>query len=171
MSKFYTLNYGGIMKKLGLTIIVLVLILLGFNNLDAQKERGKFKKHYAGLKELNLSDQQKEKMEEIKFSLAEANIDTEAKLKKNILEIKKLLYNNSFDENELMTLIEKGSNLKLTLKKSRVKMWLDIRNILDDDQKILWAKHFNQLESKRDRITREDRREFKKLGNRNRDKN
>ena len=134
------------MKKSGLSVIVLVLVLLGLNNIAAQKENGKFKKHHHGLKELNLTEQQKEKMKEIKFSFEEANIETEAKIKKNKLEIKKLLSNNSFNENELMTLIEKGGDLKLVLKKSKVRMWLDIRNILDDNQKIIWVKHFNQLE-------------------------
>ena len=159
------------MKKFGISIIVLLIILLGFNNADAQRDKRKIKNNNLGLKELNLTEQQKEKMKEIKFSLEEANIETEAKLKKNKLEIKKLLSNKNFDENELMSLVEKGSNLKLALKKSKVKMWLDVRNILDENQKVIWLKHFNQLDKQRNRIPREGKRKFNKFKNDNRDKN
>ena len=159
------------MKKLGLSIIVLGLILLGLNSTEAQNKREKFKNQKFVLNELNLTEQQKEKMKEIKFGQEEANIETEAKLKMNKLEIKKLLSNNNFNENELMSLIEKSSSLQLILKKSKVKMWLDIRNILDDKQKDIWLDHFNLYEKNKDRFVRKDKRKSNKPYNNNRGKN
>ncbi len=68
----------------------------------------------------------------------------------NNLEIKKLISNKNFDEKALMSLLEESSDLKLALKKSKVKMWLEIRNILDENQKIIWLKHFYQLDKKKE---------------------
>lgn len=151
------------MKKLAMLSTILVLILVGFTNMEAQKKREKFNNKQHAMKELDLTEQQKEKIKEIKFKYAEANIDTEAKLKMNKLEIKKLLSNKNIDESELMSLLEKGSDIKLTMKKSKVKMWLEIRNILDENQKIIWSRHFDQSEKKNGRITKKEKRKFNRF--------
>lgn len=152
------------MKKLGLSLTTLLLVLFLFNNTQAQKKREKLKDHKFGLYELNLTEQQKEKMKEIKFNQEESNIETQAKLKKNRLEIKRLITNNNFDENKLMALVEKSGDLESVIKKSKVKTWLEIRNILNDEQKDIWLKHFNQIENKRDKRFRDDKRKTKSSG-------
>ncbi|MCW8849259.1 MAG: Spy/CpxP family protein refolding chaperone [Melioribacteraceae bacterium] len=159
------------MKKLIILSIILILVLMGFTNSQAQKKREKFNDKKYALKELNLTELQKEKIKEIKFNHAEANIATEAKLKMNRLEIKKLLSNKNIDENTLMPLIEESSDLKLIMKKSKVKMWLEIRDILDENQKTIWSRHFDQLEKREDRTGRKDKRKIKRFDGKERIKN
>ncbi len=70
------------MKKLELSFIILVIILIGFSNsLMLRKIKGNLKSKISGLKELNLTEQQKEKLKKLNLIYEEANIETEAKLK------------------------------------------------------------------------------------------
>jgi Spy/CpxP family protein refolding chaperone len=145
------------MKKLFSAVMVVIFITLGFQSVSAQINKNKMKRGERNLKELNLTDSQKLKFKEIRFANEEANIDIEAKIKKNRLEMKKIRLSENIDEEVLMNLIDKGSLLKSELVKSKTRMWLNIRNILDDEQKKNWANHFNYKRERGERFFNGDR--------------
>lgn len=133
------------MKKLSIFIIVVGLAVSSFSQIIAKGFKQNFNKHERIVKELNLTDTQKEKF--IKFHLAneEAALSTRAKLKKNKFELKKLLLTNNIDQSKIMKLTESSGNLRNQLLKSKTKMWFEVYNILDDNQKTVWKKHFVKM--------------------------
>ncbi len=144
MQNHHTIN-GGKMKKLLLTTIVVAFFALGFQSISVKKNNGKMMRSERVLKELNFTDTQKEKFIWIRFAHQETKIDIEAQLKKNRLKVKKMMATDNIDEGKLVNIIDSGSELKANLMKSKVKMWLKIRSILDDEQKKIWTKHYNYM--------------------------
>lgn len=133
------------MKKLELIILVFVLFIIGFSNANAQKVSDKQKDRNISTNQLNLTDAQKEEFTKIRFANEEVKIKLKAELKMNKLEIKKLLNETNLDESKLLKLVESGNGLNSKLRKANVEMWLDIRNILDNDQKEIWKHHFIKM--------------------------
>ena len=74
--------------------------------------------------------------------------------------MKKLLSQGEFDESELMNLIDKRSQLKSDLKKGKVKMMLSMRNILDEEQKKIFTKHFHKIGMREKRDNGRNKRRF-----------
>ena len=103
------------------------------------------------IEKLNLTEDQLKKFNQIKFSFEENRIDILAKLKKNRLEIKKMMTSEKINNSELLKKTEEGSGLRAELDNLRTNMWLDIYNLLNDEQKIIWAKHFSENNFMRDR--------------------
>ena len=133
------------MKKLIYAVLISLFVVIGFTTLIANTKNGKGLKKDQRLEKLNLTEQQKVKFDEIKFEFRENNIDLEANMKKNKLEIQKIMATGNIDENTLMNFIDKGSVLMSEKRKSRVQMWLNVREILDDSQKKIWTKNFKNF--------------------------
>ena len=146
------------MKNLKLIALIITALLIGFNSANAQKGGNKFKERKTNFNHLNLTDAQIIDFKKIKFAHEESRIELQAELKMNKLEIKKLLSENNFSDDKLLTLVEKGSNIKNKLKKANVEMWLKIRNILDEDQKKIWLKNFNMMDRKKDMLRNKHKR-------------
>lgn len=80
------------MKKLFSGIIVLTIVLVLVSNLFAQKSKDRLMKKGFGIEKLNLTEDQKTKFDEIRFTHQEKVIDLKAQLRKNQLEIKESLH-------------------------------------------------------------------------------
>ncbi len=136
--------------KFAISTILITFFLLGIT--FAQKSKGNSKNfHKSKFEKLNLTEKQKEDFDKIRFSHEETTIDLTAKLKKNRLELKKMIGEKSIDGNELMKITEKGNNLRSELVTSKTKMWLEVYKILDDSQKEVWVKHFKMMGEKNNR--------------------
>jgi Spy/CpxP family protein refolding chaperone len=140
---------GGKMKKSIISFATFFLIVLFIQNSFAQKDKSRMERIEKGIKELNLTDVQKKKFKEIRFAQQEAKIDNEGKLKKNHLEIQKIIASNKIDEEKLMTLVSKANDIRGELQKTRIKIWLEMYNILDDSQKQIWVEHFERFGNER----------------------
>lgn len=138
------------MKNLKSIALILTVLLLGFTNANAQRGGNKLNDRKANFNQLKLTDAQKIDFNKIKFAHEESRIELQAELKMNKLEVKKLLNENNFSDDKLLSLVEQGSNIKSKLKIANVEMWLKIKNILDDDQKKIWIKNFNKMDRKKD---------------------
>ena len=157
------------MKKLVFAILVLGLSLVSFtDNLARQPKNRNFDRPNRIVKELNLTELQKEKFTEIHLAQEEIKIDIDAKLKKNRLELKKLLLKGEINEQKIMELTDIGSNLKADLRKSRTKMWFDVYKILNENQKIKWTKHFTRMIQKGERFNDKHERKSCRIGRKNR---
>ena len=146
------------MKKLELFILIFAVLLIGVSNSHAQKMKEKVNDKDVVFNHLNLTDAQKENFTKIKFAKEKVKIELEAELKMNRLEIKKLLNEINFDESKLLNLVESGSKINYELKKANVEMWLKIRNILNDDQKKLWIKHFNKMDRRKNKFFNKEKK-------------
>lgn len=132
------------MKKI-IFIIVAILLTSFSTQIPAQNLKGKKIKAKKTFEALNLSENQEAKFKEIRFEHQEQKIDIESDLKKNRLQVKKLMSSKNIIEEELMNFIDKDSKLRSELRKSRVKMWYSIYNILDEEQKEIWQERFTRF--------------------------
>lgn len=148
------------MQKPNLSLIV--FLLFTFISFPVLGQKQKDKNHFPNKiqNELNLTDIQKEKIQEIRFNHEEIKIEIKSELDKNRLEIKKLISSDDVNENGLLNLVEKSGQLKSDLEKERVKMWLKIRNLLTDEQKEIWKSKFHNLGSRDRMFKRGMRNEF-----------
>lgn len=94
---------------------------------------------------LNLSEEQSKVFNEFKYQndLEVINIRTE--IKKNHVELKKMLADNNIDGDRILSLTDNNSQLQSQLERSKTKMWLDVYNILNDEQKGKWTKFLNHF--------------------------
>lgn len=145
------------MKKLFFVLTVIMISSLSYQITFAQKIDRNFTRGDRGIEELNLTDIQKENFNEIRFAHQETNIDVNADLKKNRLNIKKMMASKNIDETQLINLVENGSKLRAQKMRSKVEMWLAVYNILDDVQKEKWTNHFNNF-GERGKRFRNDKR-------------
>ena len=141
------------MKKI-LIILIALITIIGTITTSAQRGRGEWKKGFNDCKQLNLTDEQQERFDKIKFEHQELKIELDAKLKKNQLEIKKLLSADNFNESDLMNLVQMSTDIRAEKNMSRTKMWLNVYNILDNEQKEMWKKRFNKIGMKRGKFSR-----------------
>lgn len=156
------------MKKLSIFLIATIFLTLIYQDISAQKNKGNMHRHEREETELNLTDVQKNKFKEIRFAHQESKIDLDSKLQRNRLEVKKLMSSENLNENELMNLVDNGNKIKGDLHKNRIKMWLELYNVLDDKQKEMWKDRFENLGERNSEFFRNHKRDFmrpdRKLG-------
>ena len=133
------------MKKLYSAILILTIALLSITNVYSQNKKGELKKNHLGIEKLNLTEDQEEKFNEIRFAHQEKAIDMNAQLRKNQLEIKKIFSSSNISEQDVMGLTKKSSDLRAELQRSKVKMWFDVNKILNDKQKQIWKEHIQEI--------------------------
>lgn len=155
------------MKKLIYASLISMFVIIGFSTIVAQNKSGKGLRKSKITEKLNLTEAQKEKFDVIKFSFQESKIDLEANIKKNRLENKKMMSSDNINENSLMNNIDKGSVLMAEKRKSRVQMWLDIREILNDDQKKIWTKSFGHFSNDKDKFSGKGGKKAKRFSRNN----
>ena len=96
-------------------------------------------------KQLNLTDDQKQKFEEFHFALKEKAIDLHAQIEKKELEIEKMMKSKNVDGKKLLELTGDISNLRSEIHQSRIENWVKIYNILNDEQKTMWVNDFGKM--------------------------
>lgn len=148
------------MKNRIIFVLGTILILLTTITISAQKRNFKRDRSPDRLEELKLNDNQKEKINALHFDLEEKKIELQSAMKKNRLEVRKLMEKENFSDGELMALTEKGANLRTELLKLRVSFWLDVNKILDVDQKEIWKKQFRGMDMLNERFSKREKREF-----------
>jgi len=128
------------MKKAKRSIAVLGLVSLficiGFFTLSAQPAKRFAKDCPMGIE---LSDQQKKQMKEVRIEFAKATRDLNNELNELRARQKTLMSDEKANVEAIYTNIDKVSALKNQLMKKRVSMKLDMQSFLSDEQKILMA--------------------------------
>ncbi|MCX6148974.1 MAG: periplasmic heavy metal sensor [Ignavibacteriales bacterium] len=127
------------MKKVILILAVTIVTFLSTNITAQQHKRGKDlpgAKHL--LKELNLTDQQKDDFDKLRSEHQKKAIDLKAEIQKLHVEMKDQLREKNINEEQILSLSKKVSELQAQLKESAIKMWLQSYKLLDDKQKEMW---------------------------------
>ena len=135
------------MKKYILITTLFAILALTFTDGYAQNRRMNrdFDRRDRIADILKLTDEQESMIDDLRYENQSQAIDKRSEMQKNKLEIRKMLDDGNIDESKLLSLVNKNSQIQANLKNERVKMWLDIYNLLDDTQKQIWADHFPRM--------------------------
>ena len=115
---------------------------------QTQKNFKRGSKDYNGLRVqtmLKLTDEQSEKFNDIKYTHQISVVDIQAEIQKNQIEVIKMMADNKIDSDKLLQLTNANSELHGKIKASNTQMWINVYNILNEDQKETWTKTFNRL--------------------------
>jgi len=137
------------MKTLKFKLMIFILTFATLYSLNAQPMREGDKRGMQRERiedKLNLTEKQEETFNKIQSDHRIAMIDLKAEIDKNRENTRLMIENNKINETELLSLVDKNNQLHADMKKSSVKMWLDIYKILDENQKELWTEHFQRID-------------------------
>lgn len=113
---------------------ILVFFFLGMvfsQDVLAQKEKHKAKKAF---EKLNITAEQKEKIEDIRLNAEKENIRTGAELKIKMLELRNLLEEPNTNEKDVDKLVDEIGVLKSKLMKNKIKSVLEIKKVLGPEK-------------------------------------
>jgi Spy/CpxP family protein refolding chaperone len=94
---------------------------------------------------LNLTDEQTKTFNDIRYKHQMEAIDLRAELDKNRAEVRKMMADENVNSDKLLALTKANNEILAKMRTSRTQMWLDVYNILDDNQKEIWTTRFNQF--------------------------
>lgn len=135
------------MKKSAIfLLIVFVIASYGFTPFpDETKGTDEFGPKARIVELLKLSDDQQAKFNDFHYNQKLMMIDTRAQIQKNRLEIKKMMMDNNINSERILQVTENNNKLRSKIHTSKVKMWLDIYNILNKEQQKIWTKHLARM--------------------------
>lgn len=127
------------MKKVIVYLFFISLILVGFvSSLEAQ---GRFKRGEMPpplLEQLNLTDAQINKIEDLRFNHQKEMIDLRAELQLKMLEMKKLKSSDDLSRNKIINLTKEINEIRNKISLARANHQMDIYEVLDNTQKKIW---------------------------------
>ncbi len=104
------------------------------------------------LKKLKLTDQQKEKIANLKIDFQKKMVDLKADLQKDKLDLKELRIKGNFNRNDVIAAVEKINKSRDAMTVAMANHMLDIYEVLTPDQQKIAQKHFfNRMNERRDR--------------------
>jgi len=99
-------------------------------------------------KALNLTEVQETKIRDLRFENQKLVLDIKNKIDQNKLVIRKMMADNKIDDAKLISISKENNELNGKIKLSKTKVWLDVYNILEDTQKVVWTEKFGRLGKK-----------------------
>ncbi|MCU7495094.1 MAG: periplasmic heavy metal sensor [Ignavibacteria bacterium] len=139
------------MKRQIINIIAVALVaILPLGSMFAQaKGQGKFQGRQKMLQELNLTQDQKDQIAKLRLEHQKQMIDYRSDVAKTRLEIKNLFLNKDVNENKVLDLTKKVSDMQADMKASSIKHWFQIYSLLNDQQKETFRKTAPMLNGQR----------------------
>lgn len=126
------------MKNTIVAFLSVIFILATISDANAQK-RGNMRQNFNRMHEqLNLTDQQKAKVEELRLKHQEQMIDMRAELEKARLENQKLRNSDNLNRSDVISQTKKMNNIKNNMAESRANHKMDVYELLNDDQRKIW---------------------------------
>ena len=141
------------MKKIFVIVIIAALSTLGFSNPDPGD--GKRQMRDRIIEKLNLNEDQLQNFNDYHYKHQKEVIELQAEIEKNRLEINKMMLDNNIDKAALLELTGANSELRAKIHQSKISMWLNIYEILNDDQKEIWTQHFVHMDKGNRHFNRE----------------
>ncbi len=90
------------------------------------------------MKKLNLTDQQKEKMADLRISFQKKMIDLKSDLQKSKLDLKELKAKSDFNRNDVIAAVEKINKSRDAISLAVANHLLDMYQILTPEQQKIW---------------------------------
>jgi Spy/CpxP family protein refolding chaperone len=114
------------MKKIILALPIMLLIAIS----SADAQRGPMWQD----EDLNLTDQQQQKLEDLRFQHQKAMIQKNANLKEAKLEMRNMMQKTEVDEKTILAKQKQISTLKSEIAEARLKHRLEMRKVLNKEQ-------------------------------------
>lgn len=92
------------------------------------------------LKELNLTDTQKEQFEKISFDTRKKQIELKAKLETSQLELQRLLAAESLDKSAVEKKMNELASSQVAMRMNHINGWSEKNKVLNADQQKIWKK-------------------------------
>jgi len=104
--------------------------------------------HKMMMEQLKLSEEQEKQFKDYHFQNEKQEIEVKAQIKLLRLEMKQALSEDNIDKSDVISLSEKISKLQGELKTAKLKMMLDINEMLSSDQKKIWKENIMMMGKK-----------------------
>src|SRR5690606_32474279 len=141
------------MKNTIVGILTLLIIITFFSDVNAQKKRMTMDRSHRGFDQLNLTEDQQKKVDDLRLTHKEQMIDLRAELDKSRIENQKLRRSINFSREDLLNQTRKMNEIRNRIAESRANHFMDIYQLLDDEQKKVWSslKHDRMVDKRIDR--------------------
>ncbi len=96
------------------------------------------------MEKLNLTEDQKKKMEKMHFDMQKKQIDGKAKVKTAEIELKELFNADKPDKSAIEKKIKEISDLKGKMRTNHVDHWFDVNSILTPEQQKTWKEKLDK---------------------------
>jgi Spy/CpxP family protein refolding chaperone len=113
-----------------------------FAQVAEQTEKPGMQKGPGMLKGLNLTEEQKLKVQQINLDREKEMIKIQSAIQLKRVELKEILAEKQVNTSKLTTITEEIGKLELQVKKMRTENWIKVNSLLNDTQKEVWKKHF-----------------------------
>lgn len=130
------------MKITKILAVIFTLTLLSgtaFSQKNENNMRMEFHKNI--FEKLNLTDQQKDKMSELRFSHKKQMIDLKAALEKSRLALQELRSKDNFTRSEVLAAVKKINQAKNDIAIAEANNKMDMYEILTPEQQKIWKKN------------------------------
>ena len=130
----------------------MVTTLILSNNIFAQEKMQKKEQFQKQIhQQLNLSDEQQTKVDEMKFAHQKEMIDLKANLEKKELELRELKNKVNYTRDEYLNKINDIISARNKIALSVANHHMDVYQILDENQKKEWNKMSHQIGERREK--------------------
>ncbi|MBN1301680.1 MAG: Spy/CpxP family protein refolding chaperone [Melioribacteraceae bacterium] len=149
--------------------LLILVIAFTFSSLLVSQPRQKYRDSRAGFEkqrlseQLNLTEEQQDKIDQLRFDHQNGAIDIRSEINKNRLKLRKMMKDGEINKDEYFALVEKNNQLNSKLKTSRAQLFLGIYELLDDNQKEIWIENRQMNRMHRDGF-RGNNRPHSKMG-------
>lgn len=97
--------------------------------------------HVDLLKKLNLTDQQKQKIEDLKISFQKKMVDLRADMQKSKLDLKELRVKGNLNRNDVIATVEKINKSRDGIALAVANHLMDVYEVLTPEQQKIWQKN------------------------------
>ena len=122
--------------------LVLILAIIGlYSGTTYSQDKTRPKKEFFGqqmMQKLNLTDEQKTKIEDARLNHQKQMIDLKANLEKKMLALKELRVKGNLDRNNVIAAVKDINQAKNDIAIARVNNMMDIYDILTPEQRKTW---------------------------------
>lgn len=148
------------MKNTVIGLIAILILTLPFADTSAQKRKMNMDDSFRGLDQLQLSEDQQKQIDDLRMTHKSQMIDLRAELSKSRLENQKLRTSGNFSRSDLLSQTRKMNEIRNRIAESRANHFMDVYELLNDDQKKIWSSMKHDRQGKRINKERINRREF-----------
>lgn len=126
------------MKNTLIGLLTVIFIFLIVTDVNAQKRREMRENQGRVHEQLNLTDQQKIKLDELRIKHQEQMIDFRAELDKARLEMQKLRKSDKLNRSDVINQTKKMSSIINKIAEARANHMMDMYEMLTDEQRKIW---------------------------------
>ena len=119
--------------------LLIAIFALSFS-LAAQPRGMKMDGQGKMMKELKLTDQQKEQWQKVHFDAEKKNIESRAKIETAHLDLKKLMLDDKQDKSAIEKKMKEIADLQVAEKMNRFNTWSELNKTLTPEQQVIWKK-------------------------------